>query len=501
MPLREIHWEVTNKCNLWCKHCLPMSGPVRQDELTTEEAMAALDTFKSTGASKVFFTGGEPFNRMDFPALLDRTVALEMRASVITNTTLLRSTTFELVKRLQVQLGVSLDGADEATNDAIRGQGSFKQTVKVLMQCRNSGIPTTLYVTVTAANVKQLGALARLARAHGCSGIHFNEVTIAGRALGFSDELALSAEQKKRLPELVAQATSDIFGEELSETDERCWVDGETLYMTADGNLYVCSEVFQRRPDLAIGNIRSFPLKGWLGRNALAYSGNGSRCCYDVRASEHVVFVGNVAPECAFALRKHGIETLSQLYDALDELYRDIEQDCRDCQDPDCMGYVWLLKKEAEWLYERGVPLVQVNNGPTFIHSFPTTSKGQPDLSVRYPSCSQLCTDSRRCNIYKDRPLVCRLYPLGLETKADGTIVWAIHRDCLHIRRMEERGTLPNFEHRVRNVINNLSPELLGEIVETYRAVDAIASFPDGENNYSSLQEVRHVQVQGRPGR
>ena len=55
---------------------------------------------------------------------------------------------------------------------------------------------------------------------------------------------------------------------------------------------------------------------------------------------------------------------------------------------------------------------------------------------------------------------------------------------------MEERGTLPNFERRVRNIINNLSPELLEEIVETYRAVDAISSFPDGENNYSSLQEV-----------
>jgi hypothetical protein len=60
---------------------------------------------------------------------------------------------------------------------------------------------------------------------------------------------------------------------------------------------------------------------------------------------------------------------------------------------------------------------------------------------------------------------------------------------------MKERGTLPDFERRVRNIINNLSPKLLEEIVKTYRAVDAISSFPDDENNYSSLQEVRHVQV------
>lgn len=501
MPLCEIHWEVTNKCNLRCKHCLPMSGPPRPGELTTKEAMTALETFHAAGASKVFFTGGEPFSRKDFPVLLERTVALGMRASVITNATYLRGEIFGTLKRLGVQLGVSLDGTDEATNDAIRGEGSFRQVIEALERCRDEGISTTLYVTVTAANVGQLEAFARLAKEWSCLGIHFNEVTIAGRAANFSDELALSEEQKRCLPESVAQATRDVFGEELSATDDRCWVDAEALYMTADGNLYVCSEVFQRRLDLAVGNIRTLPIKEWLEQNASVYSGHGSKCCYGVRTSEHAVFVGNVAPECAFAPRKRTIETLSQLYDALDDLYRGIEQDCRECQDPNCMGYIWLLKKEAERLYERGVPLVQVNNGPTFIHSFPVTAKGQPDLSVRYPACSQLCTDSRRCSIYEDRPLVCRLYPLGLETKADGTNVWALHQDCLHVRRMGERGKLPDFERRVRNVINSLSPELLEEIVETYRAVDAISSFPNGENNYSSLQEVRHVQVQGRPGR
>jgi MoaA/NifB/PqqE/SkfB family radical SAM enzyme len=193
-----------------------MSGPARSDELTTEKAMAALDTFRDAGASKVFFTGGEPFSRKDFPALLDRTVALGMRASVITNATLLRNATLEVVKQLQVQLGISIDGVDETTNDAIRGQGSFRQAIEALKQCRDSGISTTLYVTVTAANVKQLGALARLARELGCGGVHFNEVTIAGHALHFSDELALSEEQKKRLPEMVAQTASNVFAEKLS---------------------------------------------------------------------------------------------------------------------------------------------------------------------------------------------------------------------------------------------------------------------------------------------
>ena len=152
-----------------------------------------------------------------------------MRASVITNATLLPRTTLEKVKQLGVELGISLDGADETTNDAIRGHGSFRQAVNALKRCRDGGVSTTLYVTVTTANVDQLGALARLAREYGCKVVHFNEVAIAGRAVSFSDELALSEEQRKRLPELVAETTQTVFGEELSETDESCWVDGVTL--------------------------------------------------------------------------------------------------------------------------------------------------------------------------------------------------------------------------------------------------------------------------------
>ena len=487
MPLREIHWEITNKCNLQCKHCLSISGSVRENELSTEEVMSVLETLQSVGVNKVYFTGGESFSRKDFLKILERTVALGMQVAVITNATLLQKITIEMIKKLGIELGISLDGTDDITNDNIRGQGSFKKAIKALKQCQNINIPTTIYVTITAANVSQIDTFAKLAREYGCKSVHFNEVNIAGRALDFSSELAISIEQKQYLPKLIANIASSVFGEKLSIVDESCWVDGTSLFISADGNIYFCSEIFQRRPELAIGNIRSLPLKAWLEYETLAYTKHKYECCYGMLASQHVVFVGNIGHDCTLALQSQKIETLAQLYDMLDNLYQSIKYDCKDCRDPDCMGYIWLLKEEAEKLYGCGIPLVEVNNGPTFIHSFPMTAQGKPDLSVRYPPCIQLYSNSRGCSIYQDRPLVCRLYPIGLETKTNGTIVWALHRECLHIRRMEERGLLPNFKNQARNIINNFSPQLLEEIMETYRAVDEISSFPDGENNYSSL--------------
>ena len=273
MFLREIHWEVTNKCNFRCKHCISVSGFPRPNELTTEEAMEALTSFKEAGVSKIFFTGGEPFSRGDFTVLLEQVVALEMQTSVITNATYIRGEILGLLKRLGIELGISLNGADESTNDAIRGKGSFKQVIEALNRCRENGIAVTLYVTVTTANIEQLDDFARLAKEYGCDRVHFNEVTIDGRAIGFSDELSLSDKQKMHLPELIAQMTGDVFGEELSEMNDQCWVDAEMLYMTADGELYNCIEIFQRRPDLAIANIRSFSLKDRCKSNNPFHSG------------------------------------------------------------------------------------------------------------------------------------------------------------------------------------------------------------------------------------
>ena len=92
--------------------------------------------------------------------------------------------------------------------------------------------------------------------------------------------------------------------------------------------------------------------------------------------------------------------------------------------------------------------------------------------------------------------MVCRLFPIGLETQADGTVVWALHLDCLHVRRLEEHGLLPSLERRALNILNRIGPKVMEEIVETYRAVDAISSFPDGENNYKPLQKVSYVKMQ-----
>ncbi len=495
MNVKEIHWEITNACNLNCKHCLSSSGAVRSKELTTEEAYRAINVFLDSGVSKIYFTGGEPFFRKDFLNILERVIALGIKVAIITNTTILQEEILTMIKKMDIELGISLEGADKEINDLIRGVGSFENIIRVLEFCQKLNIKTSLYTTINAINIDQITKIAEISKKYGCEHVHFNEITFGGRALDFSNELLLSERQKDQALELVNVATSKVFGEQLVEKDDGCWVDTKTLFMSSDGNLYVCSEIFQRQSEFTIGNIRSIALKSWAENYFLTYVQKSERCCYGVLRSKHVVFVYNTKSSCVLVSQKQEIKTLSQLYDIFEDVSKNIECDCKECSDADCMGYIWLLKREADRLFEKGVPIVQINDGPNFIHSFPVNEQGALILSVRYPPCSQLCTSSKRCNIYKERPLVCRIYPLGLETKEDGTVIWVLHKDCLHVRKLEERGLLLYFEQRLKNIINNISVLLLKEIVEAYCAVDRISIFPNGENSYIFLQEVKNVKV------
>src|SRR4029453_1462662 len=64
-----IVWEITNRCNLNCRHCfVDINVPARL--LTTEECLAVIDEIACLPVGKVMFTGGEPFARRDFVQVL-----------------------------------------------------------------------------------------------------------------------------------------------------------------------------------------------------------------------------------------------------------------------------------------------------------------------------------------------------------------------------------------------------------------------------------------------
>jgi radical SAM protein len=162
-----FYYEVTQACDLVCKHCRASAQPnPHPEELSPELARALLvqvATFPRPPS--VVLTGGDPLKRPDIYSLIEYGTSLGLEVALTPSATPLA--TREALARAQEAgiraLGISLDGADAATHDAFRGwEGSFARTMEMLRTARELGIPVQVNTTITRRNIHQIDAIAEL---------------------------------------------------------------------------------------------------------------------------------------------------------------------------------------------------------------------------------------------------------------------------------------------------------------------------------------------------
>jgi sulfatase maturation enzyme AslB (radical SAM superfamily) len=126
-------------CNLECTHCINASGPTAPwlkplDPAAVRRAIAEAAT---RGVKEIYFTGGEPFLHRAILPLLARSLEVTP-TTVLTNGTLIdehladRLAVLADGSRYSLELRVSLDDPDPATNDRIRGRGTWEMAVRAI---------------------------------------------------------------------------------------------------------------------------------------------------------------------------------------------------------------------------------------------------------------------------------------------------------------------------------------------------------------------------------
>jgi radical SAM protein len=160
-------WEVTQACELACKHCRAEAEPARHpDELTTEEGQALLDEAARFGDGQlVVLSGGDPLARPDVTALVRYGTEQGLRMTMTPSGT--DSLDDDRIARLADaglrRLALSLDGATPNGHDAFRGEvGSFEQTLRAAQAARDAGLPLQVNTTVCAETVDALPELREL---------------------------------------------------------------------------------------------------------------------------------------------------------------------------------------------------------------------------------------------------------------------------------------------------------------------------------------------------
>jgi MoaA/NifB/PqqE/SkfB family radical SAM enzyme/SAM-dependent methyltransferase len=184
--LRELWLQVNNNCNLTCGHCLVGSGPGREIGLSLPTLLAIVDRGVELGVERLYITGGEPFVRRDLGALLRHaTEGKGLEVIVLTNGTVFRGPVRAGVAELdrsRVRFQVSIDGAGPATNDPIRGAGTFDRALDGARFLADAGFDVSLTTVTTRANLAELPAIPALVRSVGARSQHLMWAHRRGRA-------------------------------------------------------------------------------------------------------------------------------------------------------------------------------------------------------------------------------------------------------------------------------------------------------------------------------
>ena len=157
--------DVTDNCNLRCKHCYHFQGKdnFRTQELSLHVWEKRFNELYRSGIRHILLVGGEPALRIDILMVADKVFPFVW---VITNGTI------KIPEDFNHRLFVSIDGSRK-TNDSIRGKGVFSKVMK-----NYSGDKRVIInMTIARDNYKELEDVVKIAKENGFNGVVCNICT------------------------------------------------------------------------------------------------------------------------------------------------------------------------------------------------------------------------------------------------------------------------------------------------------------------------------------
>ena len=195
-----LTWEITYACNLQCVHCLSSSGTRDPRELSTDQAKAVLDELRDLQVFYINIGGGEPMIRKDFFEILEHAETNNIGVKFSTNGTYITADNARRLAAMNyLDIQISLDGVDAATNDAVRGKGSYATAIAAMNHLRDANFGQfKISVVVTRHNVDQLDAFKALADSYGAQ-LRITRLRPSGRGADTWDELHPTQQQQRQI--------------------------------------------------------------------------------------------------------------------------------------------------------------------------------------------------------------------------------------------------------------------------------------------------------------
>ena len=268
--LNWLFFEITNRCNLKCKHC-GSSCTASGEELSVDDVKNTLKTIHAP-LPMVCLTGGEPMLHPDFFEIAECVRALGFRFGITSNATLIDDVTALKLRDVGMStISVSLDGFEESHDNLRQQKGAWKRAVRGLDALKKAGFYPQVTTVIHRENFGELEAFYEFLCEIGITDWRVINVEPIGRACESSDFM-LSSEQLAQLIGFIKSKRFDdkcdmhvTFGcsHYLGVDEERmvrdhyflCAAGIITASVRSNGDICACLDI-ENRPELIQGNIR-----------------------------------------------------------------------------------------------------------------------------------------------------------------------------------------------------------------------------------------------------
>lgn len=122
---------ITERCNLFCKHCAASSKKMNEVvDISNKEMISVLEKVIECNPESIIISGGEPLVRKDFKQIISFIKNnSNISINLMTNATLIDKELAEFLANNVNDFDISMDGYDEESCALIRGQGVFDKVI------------------------------------------------------------------------------------------------------------------------------------------------------------------------------------------------------------------------------------------------------------------------------------------------------------------------------------------------------------------------------------
>ena len=178
----EVDLFLTRQCNMRCVHCSVDAGESFNSELSLEYWKDIFDQLENSRLIKVIITGGEPTLFPGFLELIDYIKDKKIYKCLLTNGISLTESTVCLLKKADIVLGISIDGADDKTHDSFRRTaGAFKKVMGSFDKLNRYSVKFDILSVIHQKNFHQIEGLFQIARKYQAIGLILNVIESVGR--------------------------------------------------------------------------------------------------------------------------------------------------------------------------------------------------------------------------------------------------------------------------------------------------------------------------------